>query len=318
VRGELETKGAVVPRGFVQVLGTVPAENIPASQSGRLELARWLTRPENPLTARVMANRVWQHLFGEGLVTTADNFGATGERPSHPELLDHLALRFTADAWSVKKLIRAIVLSRVYQLSSANDAKNYATDPDNILLWRASPRRLDAESIRDAMLAASGRLNLTPPRGSMAAAFSDGNISRQSGEIARAARVPVRSVYLPIIRDQVPDVLELFDFAEPSLVVANRDVTTVPSQALFMLNSPFVSAQSEAMAQRLLAMTADAGLKRIDSAYMLALSRPPTAVERARAEAYLRHSGQQTNSAEKTWATFCQALLASAEFRYLK
>ena len=318
LRGEVETRGAVVPRGFVQVLAAIPAEKISAKQSGRLELANWMTHSENPLTARVMANRVWQHLFGEGLVTTADNFGATGERPSHPELLDYLSRRFMTDGWSVKKLVRSIVLSRVYQLSSANDAKNLAADPDNILRWRSSPRRLDAESIRDAMLAVSGRLDLKPPRGSVVSQLGDAPIGGGVASVARAAGSSVRSVYLPIIRDRVPDVLELFDFAEPSLVVANRDVTTVPSQALFMLNSPFVAAQSEAMAQRLLAMPAADGRQRIDYAYLWALSRAPTDAERKRAEDYLRGAGPKLNAADKTWATFCQALLASAEFRYLK
>ena len=167
------------------------------------------------------------------------------------------------------------------------------------------------------MLAVSGRLDLKPPRGSIVTQL-EGEIRGQPGPVARAANSSMRSVYLPIIRDRVPDVLNLFDFAEPSLVVANRDVTTVPSQALFMWNSPFVAAQSEAMAQRLLAKSAADGRQRIGYAYLWALSRLPTDTERTRAENYLRESVGKLDGAEKIWATFCQTLFASAEFRYLK
>src|SRR6185503_12304010 len=135
--------------------------------SGRRELAEWVASPENPLTARVMANRVWHHLFGRGLVPSVDNFGAMGERPSHPALLDYLAARFVAQGWSVKTLIREIVLSHAYQLATTYDASNYTADPENALGWRMTPRRLDAEAARDAMLAVSGRLQLQPPIGSI-------------------------------------------------------------------------------------------------------------------------------------------------------
>ncbi len=317
VRGELEEKGPVIPRGFVTVLGSV-SPKINPSQSGRLELAQWLTAADNPLTARVMANRVWLHLFGKGLVTTADNFGATGERPSHPELLDYLAQKFMAEQWSVKKLIRSVVLSRTYQLSSANDAKAFAADPDNTLLWRANQRRLDAEAIRDAALAASGQLDLAPARGSVLIEIGDGQIGGKGGKTgALRAESRKRSVYLPIVRDMVPDVLELFDFAEPSLVIANRDVTNVPSQALFMLNSSFIYDQSAALARR---VTKEGDVaNRITAAYVRALSRTPTTDERARAEQFLaKLSSEPGCSPDSAWTTFCQALLASAEFRYIK
>jgi hypothetical protein len=316
LRGEITERGPVVPRGVVQVLAAVvPAPAMPANQSGRLELADWLTRPENPLTARVMANRVWQHLLGEGIVATADNFGATGERPTHPALLDYLAGRFIANGWSVKKLIREIVLSRTYQLSTANHPQNYAVDPDNNFLWRANQRRLDAEAIRDAALAVAGQLDLAPPRGSPVAALGDTDIGRNRNASVNADSKK-RSVYLPIIRDMVPPVLDLFDFAEPSLVVANRDVTTVPSQALFMLNSPFIYDNAAAMARRLLDTGSMDNQQRINAAYLTALSRPPTRAELARAESYVIKQSAG-GAADMAWATFCQALLASAEFRYL-
>ena len=317
VRGELEEKGPVIPRGFVTVLGATEPAKIAPGQSGRLELANWLTDPVNPLTARVMANRIWQHLFGEGIVSTPDNFGATGERPTYPELLDYLANRFVANGWSVKQLVRDIVLTRTYQLSSASDAKNFAADPDNDFLWRANPRRLDAESIRDGILAVSGQLNLKPANGSPLSSMTDTDLGKaaRSG-LKNDARY--RSVYLPIVRDMLPEVLDLFDFAEPSLVVAAREVTTVPSQALFMLNSPFVQENAAALAKRFQGTSADPK-ERITAAYFTALSRPPTAAEVARAETYLKtQATQRGQTPESAMTTFCQALFASAEFRYLK
>jgi len=327
IRGEVSQPAESVPRGFLTVLSTGASPTIPAQASGRLELAHWLTAPTNPLTARVAVNRVWMHLFGEGLVRTADNFGATGEEPSHPALLDTLAVQFMRDGWSVKKLVRSLVLSRSYQLSSALDAKAGEADPDNRLLWHAAPRRLDAESIRDAMLAASGQLDLAPVQGSVVANVGDGYIGRGiRPETFSSVTGNYRSVYLPIVRDFVPEALDIFDFAEPSLVVAARDVTNVPVQALYLLNNAFVRAQAAAMAKRITA-TPLAHPQRIALAYQLALSRPPSDAERVRAEKYLLEEGRALlpmknggvdEAALHSWATFCQALFASAEFRYLK
>ena len=166
IRGEAEKLGPVVPRGFLSAF-EVPdaAEGRTRSRAAGSNWPQWLTSAKNPLTPRVMVNRVWQHLFGQGLVTSVDNFGVTGDVPSHPELLDHLATRFVRDGWSVKKLVRAIVLSRAYRLGSEAPAANLAVDPANRLVWRHSPRRLDAEEIRDAMLAAAGTLDPTRPDG---------------------------------------------------------------------------------------------------------------------------------------------------------
>jgi cytochrome c553 len=327
LRGEIDHPGPAVPRGFLTVLtpGSPPA--ISSAQSGRRELADWLASKSNPLTARVMVNRVWLNLFGEGLVRTPDNFGATGEKPTHPALLDLLATQFMRGGWSVKTLVRSIVLSRTYQLASTTDPKNYEADPDNILVWRMTPRRLDAEAIRDGILAASGQLERTPPYASVVAHIGDGYIGRGIAPAQFNVEARYRSVYLPIIRDYVPDVLAVFDFAEPSLVVAARETTNVPSQALFMMNSPFVTAQSRALAKRLLAMTQYEHGQRIIMAYMLTLSRPPTPAESARTGQYLTAFAPRTDSAdsaasaasaETAWATFCQALFACAEFRYLK
>ncbi|HEV7406447.1 MAG TPA: PSD1 and planctomycete cytochrome C domain-containing protein [Chthoniobacteraceae bacterium] len=324
IRGEVDHRGDTVPRGVLSVLTTGTPPEMPAKASGRLELAEWLTSPENPLTARVMVNRVWQHLFGEGLVRTADNFGATGEAPSNPALLDALAVQFMQDGWSVKRLVRSLVLSHTYQLSGATNAQAQEIDPGNRLLWRATPRRLDAEAIRDAILAASGKIDLNPLHGSVVAKTGDGYIGKGiRPESFMNVTANYRSVYLPIVRDFVPEALDIFDFAEPSLVVPTRDVTNVPGQALYLLNNDFVRAQAAALAKRVLETPEEP--QRIALAYQLTLSRPPTDAERARAQAFVADEslhpakpGFKGDPDLLSWSTFCQALFASAEFRYLK
>jgi hypothetical protein len=327
VRGEIDQPTETVPRGFITVMTNGAAPAIPSTASGRKELAEWLTAPTNPLIARVAVNRAWQHLFGNGLVPTEDNFGATGEKPTHPELLDTLAVQFMKDGWSVKHLIRSLVLSHTYQISNDHDSFAKEVDPDNHLLWRAPQRRLDAEAIRDAMLTASGQLDATPPKGSLVSAIGDGYIGKGiRPEVFSNYDSKKRSIYMPVVRDFVPDVLEVFDFAEPSLVVAARDVTNVPSQALFLMNDEFVRAQATAMAKRLLAMPMDYST-RLNTAYQLALARTPTDAERKRADAYLQDEGRglipvmkgnKDEAATHSWATFCQALFACAEFRYTR
>ncbi len=325
LKGEPDDPGASVPRGVVALLTHENFPVMPANFSGRLQVAEWLTSKDNPLTARVMANRVWQQLFGTGIVRTADNFGATGERPTHPELLDYLAISFMENDWSVKKLIREIVLSHVYALATSTDKPNAQIDPSNNLLWRANARRLDAEAIRDAMLTASGLIDLKPPGGSMVASAGDGNALDYSRTFVNA-QFHYRSVYLPIVRDFVPSCLEVFDFSEPSFVVASRDVTNVPSQALYLMNNPFVIEQAKALAHRISTAPGLDHRSRITLAYELALCRPPTDAERSRADVFLRDevndwikltNGKLPAAAESAYATFCQTLFASAEFRYL-
>jgi len=256
IRGEAERLGPTVPRGFLSVFEVPDAPTIPPERSGRLELAQWLTNPRNPLTPRVIVNRVWEHLFGQGIVSTVDHFGVKGDRPSNPELLDHLATTFIRDGWSIKKLIRTIALSRAYQLGSEAPAGNQEIDPANQLVWRHSPRRLDAEEIRDAMLASAGRLQLKQPGGSAAQELKMKEM-RDNGPEARAIhesadRSPFRSVYLPLLRGVIPKSLEAFDPVTQSLVTGQREVTTVPTQALYLLNSTFVRQQSLALAERAL------------------------------------------------------------------
>jgi hypothetical protein len=287
---------------------------------------------KNPLTARVMANRVWQHLFGQGLVHSPDNFGTTGLPPTHPELLDLLASEFMKNGWSVKSLIRQIVLSKTYRQSSASNEANLAIDPDNNFLWRMSKRRLDAEAIRDAMFQVSGQLNTTPPTGSPVQKF-EGNVQQiqrpafgmgGGGGINAITETTRRSVYIPILRDAVPEALELFDFAEPSLVTGARDGTSVPSQALYLMNNPQVMKLSEAFAEKV-ARKAKTDNERVNEAFKLAFGRTATETEAKAAMLFIEKftKAEMTSSRRKSdveraaWAAFAQALFSAAEFRYL-
>lgn len=320
-RGELNRPGEIVPRGFPRVIAVDDVPPIPSGQSGRLQLALWLTHPDHPLTARVMVNRVWSHLFGEGIVRTVDNFGAGGERPSHPELLDHLAVKFVKEHdWSVKALIKELVLSRTYRQASAWRQDAFEIDPDNRLLWRASKRRLDAEAIRDAMLAVSGQLDTSRPRASLVAEIGDRPVSI----IALDRRVPPdldgsrhRSVYLPVLRDKLPDVFELFDFAEPSLVTGNRETTNVPLQALYLMNSPFVMERAAALADRVAKFSSDRD-RQIRLTFVLCFSRAPTGEEMELARQFFAQAEAMGEAAAAdALKLYCHSLLATAEFRNL-
>ncbi len=328
-RGEPSKPLAPVTRGFLQVLPNSKIK-INESSSGRRELADWIASPQNPLTARVYVNRVWQHLFGRGIVATPDNFGGSGETPSHPELLDHLASEFIANGWSLKKLIREIVLSRTYQLSSNIQTAAYAVDPDNQLLWRMSPRRLDAEATRDAMLSVSGNLKMKPPVGSVAARVGDGFSGLAAAFESKETAAGNRSVYLTVLRDQTNDALRLFDFANPNAVTGRREETTTPAQALFLLNNPTIEAMAVAWSQKLSNQfgTED---EKIAAAYMQAFSRNPVVAELEGARSFLaktreslkthaledRQINPRGNAAVSELAVFCQALFASGEFRIL-
>ena len=318
-RGEVAKPGEKVPRGFPRVI-EIPGIDLPGKESsGRLEFAQWIAHPENPLTARVMANRIWHHLLGTGIVRTTDNFGFTGERPSHPALLDHLALRFLEEGWSTKALVREIVLSRTWRQSSEWREAAFTADPDNRLLWRASKRRLDAECIRDAMLAASGELDTSRRAGSLVADLRSQSVSLfgfNQSIPSDLDGVTHRSVYLPVVRDRLPDVLGLFDFAEPSLVTGARDTTNVPVQALYLMNSEFVLARAEALAKRLMAESPDADA-RLNRAFRLCYARAPRPDEKRLAKSFLEKAETDGIDPEAALAAFCQSLLATAEFRLL-
>jgi hypothetical protein len=310
VRGSVHNLGEKVPRGFLQVAlrGTAPA--MPATASGRRELSDWLASADNPLTARVLANRVWHWLLGSGLVRSTDNFGTTGERPSHPELLDHLAGRFVASGWSVKALVRAIVLSSVYRQAptSVAHALRSPADPENRLLARANRRRLDAECIRDTILATSGRLTLD--RGGPT--FRPG-VRTDYGYRHTDTR---RSVYAPVFRNALPELFEVFDFADPSVTTGTRNVSTAVPQALFLMNHPFVLEQARQAARRLLAEPWRDDGQRLTRAYRLTLGRVPAPGERRLAVAYLAAA---TTPAEReaAWAQLFQVLFSSVDFRHV-
>jgi hypothetical protein len=352
-RGEADKPTEKVPRSFPAVLTPGTGANISQSESGRRELAEWMTSPSNPLTSRVMVNRIWHTLFGRGIVESTDNFGTTGKKPSNQALLDFLAVKFQTPAdkggygWSVKKLAKDIVMSHAYQLSSDYDPAAFAADPENALQWRASKRRLDAECIRDAMLSASQQLQLSPPMGSMLSQSGDGPIGGprfRAGGLTEdqltnsGGATMVRSVYLPIARDVPPDALAVFDFSDASLVTGARDTTNVPAQALFLLNSDMVAAASRKLADRV--MTAypsgpTGGVsvnldQRLALSYWITLGRSPTQNERTAAWNFFQKFPSNWSKSDKStpglknaedvraaWTSFCRSLFATSDFRYL-
>lgn len=285
LRGEAELLGPVVPRGFLSIFDLPDKPTINPAQSGRKELAEWLTSANNPLTARVAVNRIWHHLFGQGIVPSVDNFGTMGDVPSHPELLDYLATQFVRDNWSFKSLIRRIVLTRTYQLGSSDSPAYLAVDPENKLLWRHSPRRLSAEELRDAMLAVSGELIQSPASGSPAQELQMREIRDNDQDAAKihkaAGESRYRSVYLPLLRGLTPKPLEAFDPVEQTLVTGQRDSTTVPSQALFMLNSVFVHQCSASLADRLIQNSTLSDSERVATVWQHAFGRNPEQLEMA-------------------------------------
>jgi hypothetical protein len=291
IRGDIARPGEEVPRGFPAVLtrGGAPAIG---SGSGRWALAHWLASPEHPLTARVMANRIWQHHFGEGLVRTPSNFGKLGEAPSHPELLDWLARRFVESGWSVKSLHRRIVLSAAYRQSSVATPKGLEKDPDNRLLGRMSRRRLEAEAFRDALLSVSGTLD--PARGGPA---DPDPASRR------------RMLYLPVSRTSKSPFEGLFDGADPSAHTDKRTVSTVAPQALFLLNHAFLQDAAAALVRRLPDETGDARVSRL---YGLLYGRPP-----AREETDLGLGLVRDFSGEgevRAWTELVRVLMCANEF----
>lgn len=307
IRGEAEKLGPIAPRGFLKVVQFAGQPTLPANHSGRLELARWLVSPQNPLTSRVIVNRFWHYLFGAGLVRSVDNFGVTGDTPSHPELLDYLASSFVADGWSTKRFLRRLVLTRAYQLSSQSTEEHITLDPANRWVWRHSPRRLEAEELRDATLAAAGVLERTRPAdGSVAAELkvielrNNGPESQRITEAGRSSRA--RSVYLPLLRTLVPTALEVFDFADQGLVTGGRETTTVPTQALYLLNDVFVRQNALTLAETLLKQSDIDDRARIERTYVTLLGRTPSATEVDRAQFYL--ADYQTHAEQLLAADF--------------
>ncbi len=306
LRGNPGNPGPEVPRQFLGVLAG-PNRKPFTEGSGRLEMARAIASRDNPLTARVLVNRIWQHHFGKGLVRTPGDFGLRSEPPTHPELLDNLAWRFMEDGWSVKRLHRLIVLSRAYQQGSQERADGERIDPDNRLLWRMNRRRLDFEAMRDALLAVSGALERTAGGAAV--------------DITAAPFPGRRTVYGFIDRQNLPGVFRTFDFASPDTTTPQRHMTTVPQQALFLLNSPFVLQQARTLVRQPDVAGAPEGAARVQALYRRAYGRPADREEVALGLRYLEAArtepGLEGAAGLDPWARYVQVLLLANEFMFV-
>jgi hypothetical protein len=304
VRGNPENQGEEVPRHFLSVLsrnGTPAFTN----GSGRLDLAKAIADPNNPLTARVFVNRLWQHHFGQGLVRTTSNFGLLGEAPSNPDLLDYLARQFMNSGWSIKALHREMMLSATYQMSSKFDRTNHEKDPENKMLWRMNRRRLEVEVWRDTMLAVAG--NLDPKVGGPSTDLASKENRR-------------RTIYAKVSRHDLDSLLRLFDFPDPNVTSDSRTVTTVPLQQLFVLNSEFMVRQAKALAGRLSAVSSEPDEQRINKAFLLVYGRLPKEQEKQLGMAFLASHKSQLESADNAlsgWEQYAQVLLSANEFLYV-
>jgi hypothetical protein len=341
IRGNPYALGDTIQRGLVRVAMWGPQPKIPAGQSGRLQLADWIADARHPLTARVAVNRVWQKLFGEGLVRSVDYFGTRGDTPSHPELLDHLAHRFMKEGWSQKKLIRMLALSRTYRLSSdgfptdsgrptdlkSNESQSVGgKDPENKLLTRMNRQRLDAESIRDAMLVASGRLAAPSGGPGLPLEFPE-NITglplkeKQDGhpqfslKKERESQAVERTLYLPVVRTGTQPgtarLRDVFDFPQPAQFTSKRNETTVPTQSLYLLNADLIRERGEDLAKALLAIQED-DAARLARLWLRILNRPITAAEREDALTFLQAS--KTAGEPQAWTELARALFGTNEF----
>jgi hypothetical protein len=322
--GQYDNPGDSVRRGFPRVLCD-QASPIGGSESGRIALAQWLTDESGragQLAARVLANRVWRHAIGRGIVATPDNFGRTGEAPTHLELLDYLARELIDSNWSIKDLLRQVVLSRTFAMASDHLEANHERDPENRLLWRAHRRRLDPESLRDAMLFAAGRLDLRP-MDSTVWYLGDQATAVGENKVRRRTDFPCRSVYLPVIRNDLPELFEVFDFANPHETTGDRTRTIVPTQGLYVLNDPMVMDAAEAAARSIIARAGDPA-ERVNLMFESILGAEPADGERQMLLEYLQGTEEQLRSSGeqeaelRAWTLVCHALFASSRFQYLE
>ena len=321
LRGSYLTLGKVVERNFPEVMRTSFTEPIlPAKHSGRLEFARWMASSEHPLTARVIVNRIWDWHFGQGIVSTTDNFGLLGGKPSHPELLDWLARYFIENGWSIKDLHRLIMKSATYQQAStvsfspSDKADPRIVDPEDRLLWHARIQRLEAEEIRDAMLTVCDWLS--PAIGGKTIPLHDKEfVFNHTSKDATTYESPRRALYLPIIRNHLYDMLEQFDYPDPTMPTGARNSTVIAPQALIMMNAPVVMEASKRLAAKLASAPDDD--QRIQQAYALLYSRPPSDREKTDALA-LMEDFHATEPTDHAWALLYQTLMAANEFIYLR
>ena len=321
--GEPGQHGPKAGRAFIAALADATPD-IPEGQSGRLQLAEWIASDDNPLTARVMVNRIWQYHFGRGLVATSSNLGRGGDLPTHPELLDWLTREFIDNGWSVKHVHRLILQSATWRMSSSTQAAALETDPGNRLLWKYPRRRLEAEPMRDAVLAISGLLKPGAPEGSPLPKPNDKNEYNytQHNPFSEDFESDHRTVYQPSRRLGRPAFMQTFNGPDPNECTEVRTVSTVPSQALFWLNSGFIERNADAMAERLL-LEVDNDDERLGQAFLLSYGRPPADEERAAMLAHLQGvrealpGDQQDADGRRAWKSLCRVLLASNEFIYL-
>lgn len=316
LRGNYLTLGQEVPRVFPRALAGDKQQTVDDKRSGRLEMAQWMTRPDNPLTARVMVNRVWHWHFGAGLVRTPDNFGKLGSAPANQPLLDWLAVEFVRKGWSLKELHRLILGTSAYRMSCRFDEKSNLADPDNSLFWRFNRQRLDAEAMRDSILAVSGDLDRTPG-GTLLKTANHAYVASTASESFDPYQVDRRSVYLPVIRSRLYEFLQAFDFADPSASNGERVTTTVAPQALALLNSKLMEDKTRSWAEKIVRLNTDP--ERIETIYRQALLRAPSLKEMERALAFTRDIRPSLNGNErerelKSWQSFCRVVLASSEF----
>ncbi|MGB7345419.1 MAG: DUF1553 domain-containing protein [Pirellulaceae bacterium] len=307
IRGVVHNKGPIVPRGVLQVASSVPRPAIAPGESGRRELADWIANPNNPLTSRVIVNRAWHWLFGRGIVESVDNFGSMGSMPTHPQLLDHLATQFVENDWSIKQLIREIMLSHVYQLGTDTHAENEMIDPDNKLLWRMNRKRLRAEDFRDTLLYVAGTLDESAGGPNVA----EGTNSEYGYQFLSTRR----SVYVPVFRNTLPQMFEAFDFADPNIQRGRRTSSTIAPQALLLMNHPDVIKQTRLAANRLLENGAMSDLQLVQTAYLQVLCRDPSDEELRLASEFLRDFGDSERA--QKYALLYQTLLQCLDFRYL-
>ena len=320
IRGDYLTLGETAPRGVPMPFDFGERHRVDDKTSGRLQLARWLTDDEHPMTARVIANRVWHWHFGNGLVRTPDDFGIRGAKPTHPELLDWLASELIRSGWSIKHLHRLILRSSAYQMSTANNARAAEADPENTLLWRMNRRRMEAEVIHDSLLQMAGRLDLQ--MGGLAAVVKTQDPTSdeldRNNEIYRG--ITRRAIYVPVHRTHVYELFDAFDFPDPGTPTGRRNATNVATQALFFLNNDWLMQQAEALAKR----SHGGPEKRVGFLYETTLGRKPSASELAAAMKFVERFGQALPESlplakrdEQSWAAFCQVLLQSNPFLYL-
>lgn len=314
IRGSHLTLGQKVRRGFPQVLtGKASAE---LDRSGRLELANWLADRRHPLVARVIVNRIWRWHFGRGLVASTDNFGELGDRPTHPQLLDWLAKRFVEDGWSIKNMHRLIVTSATYQMASHQSSSNRKQDAENVLLWRAPIRRMNAEVLRDALLDAAGQLDLKMGGSQLHVKNRAFLFDHTSKDLTRYES-RVRSVYLPVIRNHLYDVFQLFDYTDASVASSNRTSTTVAPQSMFMMNSRLMTDVSAGLRDRVF-QAAKTKEERHRMIYSITYSRHPDPAEQQRDLHFIEQLTQMDLTSDEAWRVFCQSILMSNEFIYIK